>query len=551
MACDEIFNFLQGCLPLAGRRRLRSARPMSLDRVRRSIRHRSTAARVGLAALALWAAVAVLAAAAPETAPAAKATQEWQTLGGSTRSAEHRVGFERGAELLGKERWPPRRWYGVIEHTYDSRTTDNAGSVTWHASSLAKAVFTLVAERDDGTNHDYFYRATGTVNASSSASGRCTLRGSRVLRLGPGPNDEGLEVSVMRDPRGRVLVGYRAALDSVNPYGRVHVNPGRDFHVNAVGTCDGDSSVIPSAVTWMGPQSAAWVKFGAQTLGGDRMWGSPDGWTPGSRGDGSRVMSKWCFVRKQSDLESCRSDELEAVARVSGSKLRAATQTLDGSGSEGDIKSYEWTFDRADCTGGPCVGYCDRVGPKTGAKKTGARVTIKPLCTIQATLTVTDGQDEDTDSVEVTVTPRSEGWRTRFFHRWAPTPAQRAHPLAPKDPPVVTCFADCTVELRNGFNAPDPKTCPGQELPESRIVCPLLSGKTTWNGRGYTLAVIADPGGPFDGYTYVKASTLTVRRIAYINPFLLSGPFYEYNKTHAPPAGQVDQWIEAVKQHEG
>ncbi len=79
----------------------------------------------------------------------------------------------------------------------------------------------------------------------------------------------------------------------------------------------------------------------------------------------------------------------------------------------------------------------------------------------------------------------------------------------------MKCDTDgfCTFDLKGGDNVPDPKGCAGQEVIGSNILCPLLDGRRTWNGRGYKLATVADPGGPFDGYSYVKASTLVVRRL--------------------------------------
>ena len=56
---------------------------------------------------------------------------------------------------------------------------------------------------------------------------------------------------------------------------------------------------------------------------------------------------------------------------------------------------------------------CKAVGPKAGATKRGERVTIKPLCTVLAKLTVSDGQAEDSDTVRGSGQLRgAAGWRT-------------------------------------------------------------------------------------------------------------------------------------------
>src|SRR5207245_8994300 len=95
----------------------------------------------------------------------------------------------------------------------------------------------------------------------------------------------------------------------------------------------------------------------------------------------------------------------KAIAAVSGSTLRASTRTLDGAKSTGKLKSYEWTFEALDC---------GTVKTRAGSKKIGKKVTIKPLCMIKATLTVSDGRCKDSQTITVKVTPRREGWTTPF-----------------------------------------------------------------------------------------------------------------------------------------
>lgn len=426
----------------------------------------------------------------------------------------------------------PRRWYAVVEWSF----TDDTSSL----EAFAKATFVLASVHRTGggsrTYNTYYYRPTGTLRARRSyEAGGCSEKAQGTVAIKP---EHGvLSINVVKQPGKKTYVEYTS--ENWGPYVvRVPTIPEKQ-------SCRGHTRSSVRHIDWLGIPGDSSTTTSAGKL--ERTIDYPLGVPPKS---GFR---KWCFTRREADLESCKADELQAVASVSGSSLRAATRTLDGSRSTGDIKSYTWTFSSAPCSGpavDACAGACEATGPKPRARKRGERVTIKPLCSILATLTVSDGQNEDSDSVEVMVSPRVQGWRTRVFHRWIPTPRSGAPSDAPIGPPRASCSApdQCTVELRGARNVPDPTSCPGEEFLGSRIFCPLLSGKRTWNERGYTLAMVADPGGPFDGYAYVKRSTLTVTRLAYVNPDLLSGTFYDYNKAQG---AKVDDFIAAVKNHEG
>ena len=420
----------------------------------------------------------------------------------------------------------PTRWYGVLESLF---VFDQHGTKTTIETS-ARATFTL-AQNHAGMKRypgEYDYVASGTLRASYvQVGGDCSWRGSDTIRIGP--SNGGLRISITK--RANRIVDARLGWLSGVDVG------GHDPILKVALRCPDYSATVPESITWLGVHNYNKTTARARAIQG--RWDYP------APAEGFRT---WCLTRKQSDLDTCKADELEAVARVSGSTLRAAARTLDGSRSKGDIKSYEWTFAQADCTGGPCAGYCDTVGPKGGAKKRGARVTIKPLCAVRATLTVTDGQDEDSDSVDVRVTPRSDkAWRTRVTYR---------EKRAPMTVPWVKCAASCQLDLDGGMNTPDPTTCPGQPRPGSQILCPLLDGRSTWLGAGYTLATVSDPGGPFDGYSYVASSSLAVNELGILNQYLFpeagteidGNNFYTYNaKNRANVAG----FLKALSQHEG
>jgi hypothetical protein len=170
------------------------------------------------------------------------------------------------------------------------------------------------------------------------------------------------------------------------------------------------------------------------------------------------------------------------------------------------------------------------------------------LCTIRATLTVSDGEDEDSDSVLVRVMPRS--WRTPVTYR---------ETREPMTLPRVRCDAgtgECKLYLTGGANDPDPAACPGRTKPGSQLVCPLLGGSSTWSGTGYKFATLSDPDGPFDGYSYIASSTLAVKMLGVLNRFLFpesvteidDNNFYTYNKKQG---ANVDGFLKALSQHEG
>jgi hypothetical protein len=467
-------------------------------------------ARLGAAAAGLVAAALVLAGGGA-TRPAAP--------GGTLAESQAKEGL-------------PTRWYATIE----SLVVISSPGATSTEKTFARVTFTLTDSTRRvyrGTSYtEYFYRPTGTLTASYvNESGDCRWSGAGTPRIGR--RNGLLRMVVMQAPGRKARVEYGTF--SGGPYGNL------DPTIQVTMRCPRYSHTAPHGVHWQGiPHSSK------TTTRSRRLHGT---YTYVGAGDGYR---RWCLTRKPADLRDCP-EELEAVAKVSGSQLRAATRTLDGSDSTGDIRSYRWTFSPAPCTGGreACAGACEAARPRSGARKNGERTTIKPLCSIVAKLTVSDGQDEDTDTVEVTVKARADGWRTKVEHRWAPTPRQGAPSGAPIGPPSASCNAsnDCTIDLHGGLNAPDPRGCPGEEFRGSRIFCPLLGGRRTWNGHGYTLARVSDPGGPFDGYFYVRNATLTVKRLAYINPDLLDGStFYDHNEA---AGGQIEGFVEAVKGHEG
>ena len=142
---------------------------------------------------------------------------------------------------------------------------------------------------------------------------------------------------------------------------------------------------------------------------------------------------------------------------------RARAVTLDGSKSttrRKPMRSYEWRF-----TPGT---DCDGVTPKN-VRMTGKKVTIVPLCSLTATLKVTNDEgDTGEDVARINVAPRGgAAWRTPFSRR-----PQDGGPGAPAGVPTGERLADGTVELgkvTTGLNASD---CGKETQRGAVIVCP-------------------------------------------------------------------------------
>ena len=424
----------------------------------------------------------------------------------------------------------PSRWFATVQWSY----TDAISTM----EAFAKATFVLDKVWRTGggrrTSNTYYYLPTGTLRARySHEEGGCSWKAQGTVAIKPEHGT--LSIRVIKEPGEKTYVEYG---DEFAP----HSTP-QDPTIPETIACETKRSSVRH-IHWLEIPGNSRATTSAKKL--ERTIDYPGG----SQKLGFR---KWCFTRRQADLEDCSAEELQAVARVSGATVRVGSRTLDGSQSTGDVKGYEWTFDPASCTStkpGACAGYCKAVAPKPGAKKSGERVTIKPLCTIRAELTVTDGKDEDSDSVLVRVQPRGGNtWKTPLAYR-----AIRSRMTLP----WVKCDSTgaCLLDLLGGQNTPDPASCPGRTSTGSQIICPLRNDAATWNGKGYRLATVADTNGPFDGYSYVASSTLKVNMLGVLNLYLFpeavteidGNNFYSYNKKQR---ANVDGFLEALAQHEG
>jgi hypothetical protein len=246
-------------------------------------------------------------------------------------------------------------------------------------------------------------------------------------------------------------------------------------------------------------------------------------------------------------------DDLTANAGGPYEVPRAHHVTLDGSASTGKIVSYKWQIGPdADCHGAALK----------RTAHTGVTWNIVPLCSLHATLTVADKDGKTARAVTV-VGVNAREWQTPDVkHRTAVAQENLKIPGSDLLTAPITGYCnapnDChLVPVTVGLNAVDPASCAGKIQEGSSIFCPLLNGKRSWRGNGYTIGTVQDADGPFDGDAYVTSTSFHVDRVGYINPNVrpdaeaIPGAgvnFYNYNLQHGM---DIAGYLAAVEQHEG
>ncbi len=247
--------------------------------------------------------------------------------------------------------------------------------------------------------------------------------------------------------------------------------------------------------------------------------------------DGSRWVTSWSIRPVGPEYD----EPLKAVAGGPYTIERGKNLALDGFESTGKIRSYRWTFEPADAK--------SAIPFNSGAAKSGRRVETVLLATVKATLTVSDGKKEDSDSVIVAVNPRE--YQTPFVHR----EQEKRHPRSV--PPRYIKGHD--LRYAGGENV-----CALDEYNAAHSVHVLHPGAAgdSWETRGYTLKQVQDPGGPFDADWFVDTYTLRIEREVLINKYILPGGpppvrtakrFYTANKELGH---DVDGYLAAVRRHE-
>lgn len=221
-----------------------------------------------------------------------------------------------------------------------------------------------------------------------------------------------------------------------------------------------------------------------------------------------------------------RDKEVVAVANAAD-VVRAATATLDGSASRGEIDSYVWSVEpNWDCELGSLsvpmgMGPHGPFGQPVVAEK--ETFELVALCGVDATLTVSGPKGTDEDFTQLTVTPRP----------WTMSP--------PLSSPTQ---ADLNTKFGTNVCAEE-----GVGVESGHMI--HTSKGNTWEGDGYTLGEVDDPSGPFHGVSYVTASTLLVSRLEVANSsWLPNGWEYNFNAVEKNNAANVILLGKQIRAHE-
>jgi hypothetical protein len=222
---------------------------------------------------------------------------------------------------------------------------------------------------------------------------------------------------------------------------------------------------------------------------------------------------------------------------------RAGSVTLDGSGSTGTITAYRWSF-------GP-GSNCPPGTTLKASSKSGKSTTVTALCDLMVTLTVTDADGHTASaSTAVFVAPRPFA-PTLITHTEQVSVGNRLDKRTPRTPFTAPATPG---GAPGGTAAINVSKCATDRV---SILCPFVKFGGNRLNKGYTLAEVDDSGGPFHRFSYVASATMSIERIALINPFLLPGGpvaatgqpnMYDENIARQAP---IDEFIAKTREHEG
>ncbi len=423
-----------------------------------------------------------------------------------------------------------RQFYGhvTLHHSVDHQTTIDETHYDVHQEGH---VFIQV----DGVDFDgAYYRPRGTVRGTLETTLTMTIKDGSIVSTFSGKIDRTFGNGQGPDPCleiNRALGRYAFSLSIVDAEGPATVTiQSSDAHLEDTGqhTCE-INPLVPDQYR-LGADPVRGVPFdleaseisGSYTSNGE-LW-HDDYSNLGCRAPVT-VTANWHF--------SFERPELRADAGGPYNVERGQPVTLDGSASTGLIRDYRWTFAPA----GDCPESFD-----SGAGKSGVRSSVVPLCPMTATLTVTDGAEEDSAAVPITVTPRD--WRTPFQH------VQPEVELEGAEPPLI--LGGILIRYVGAINTCALDASQGEDF--HLFHPPAADG--SWEGGGYILRQVQDPEGPFDGWWYVDDYRVEIMRVTAINPYLLPGgppplagsePFYEANQKRG---ADVAGYLQAVRDHE-
>jgi hypothetical protein len=174
---------------------------------------------------------------------------------------------------------------------------------------------------------------------------------------------------------------------------------------------------------------------------------------------------------------------------------RGAKAHLDATASIGHPARYKWTVDPKRCPG-------RRGETAAAASHEAATWDTVVLCDAGVKLEVWNDEGKHEEKT-LAVSPAARVWKTTFEQ---------------KDPqPFDAAFIAGAYEFGRNVCAEGGAANDKVHHTDAR----------SWQDSGYTASQVADPGGPFDGWTYVESATVKVERIPQFNSTLAPGGFID------------------------
>ncbi|HEU5078422.1 MAG TPA: hypothetical protein VFT72_04380 [Opitutaceae bacterium] len=437
-------------------------------------------------------------------------------------------------EFAGYDRFlQVKEWDGVLAtHAESSGSRESSGTFTTYSSAIfVQGRFHLEPHFDKRGKKQIGWKGKGEAAVRVNGKRRDVKRDSTVNYTYAGDYIDRFTVIIDTLDLAKGTYQMMVLIDDAQE----QPHHGHAIHVHSVSVSSGGTTVSDGIMSGHGWANDAGAGFSRQSnfpktsfiVNGTMMSKNDDFLSV----NGGHWATNWSLKPVGEEFE----DPLKAVAGGPYTVERGGNVNLDGFLSTGKIKSYRWTFEPMDTKSG--------IPFAANAVKNERRVPLTVLAPVRATLTVSDGEKEDSDSAIINVTPRD--FETMFVHRTQ----EQLHPRS--IPPRHVAGHDMV--FAGGENVCAFETYGGNDT--IHILHPGAVGGS-WDDRGYILKQVHDAGGPFDGIWYIDSYKLRIERQVLINKYILPNgpapvrtttPFYETNKQMG---NAVDDYLKAVRRHE-